>query len=604
MLFNLLQCKREEILLVKFIEDDSFDHLGLKILDISSLKNEIFSIPEDPFDESSILNYLRTQDEDITKKIGDHLVSEKDKALWAKRKRFYIFFIATETDLPNHFLEFYMKGDEEDDDESLLSRTTSIKENKIEGGISGMSSYLKQISLTDLEKIDPNLPYFEKQISLQTNPTIEVADFPSPVKQISPEKQNSEAPVITITPGSPEKSFNFEGLNTEPEQKIKPVKKSRSRKGSSKKAKDLEAFGFSTTLKINTTAGNASPKLAGRKNLPFTEEAYNKEYGSDDEEDERKDTVVVEENLLTALSGKEIGRAFGAKKSKSMLVEEKTVDEKPLTKFMNKIKGWKSVSMSKIHKSTTGLNSPSNSMSKGMTHVIGEKVKETKSRDGDDKPSGFGGYTKLQKSISFENSPVGMKIGSPRSDHEEGHDLELVQNTGLDTADTANKNDLTDQAEINTEYIDDFESDDENTGGFRSPEHLMEEATNFLTSMKVLGVLMGEKCRESYILKDGLNLFFDKYPYAKKDHPSQLYKLMMKPEGIPNEILPNHIWLGNAHHVRILSKEYCLTPPRLQIKTFSMLWGSHMYSISLLKSIIALKKMVIFLPAEYTYFTP
>lgn len=93
--------------------------------------------------------------------------------------------------------------------------------------------------------------------------------------------------------------------------------------------------------------------------------------------------------------------------------------------------------------------------------------------------------------------------------------------------------------------------------------------------MKILHNLLAEKCRESYILKDGRNEFFKKYPYILAEHPSRLYELIMTPEGIPNEILPGKIWLGNGKHVALFLS--CLTF-RLRTKELLMLSRSHMCS--------------------------
>ena len=59
-----------------------------------------------------------------------------------------------------------------------------------------------------------------------------------------------------------------------------------------------------------------------------------------------------------------------------------------------------------------------------------------------------------------------------------------------------------------------------------------------------------ERHRENFILRDGANSFLERYPYIQKLHESKLYLEINKEWGIPNEIVPNQIWLGNARHAK------------------------------------------------------
>lgn len=72
---------------------------------------------------------------------------------------------------------------------------------------------------------------------------------------------------------------------------------------------------------------------------------------------------------------------------------------------------------------------------------------------------------------------------------------------------------------------------------------------NLLLGLRLSMLLVKDKHREAYILREGVDKFYKKYPFTKEDHPSQLYKLMSKPQGIPNEIIPGNLWIGNGHHV-------------------------------------------------------
>jgi hypothetical protein len=107
------------------------------------MDRSIFLVPDDPLDEINVLNYLKSEDKLLTDRIAKSLTEKKDIDLWAKRKRYYIIFIATQTDLPNHFVKYYLGADQQNEDESVLSRSTSIKGDKVEEGMHEMSTYLK-----------------------------------------------------------------------------------------------------------------------------------------------------------------------------------------------------------------------------------------------------------------------------------------------------------------------------------------------------------------------------------------------------------------------------------------------------------------------------
>ncbi len=49
---------------------------------------------------------------------------------------------------------------------------------------------------------------------------------------------------------------------------------------------------------------------------------------------------------------------------------------------------------------------------------------------------------------------------------------------------------------------------------------MIKDTHNFLKSMKLLSALLKDKCRESYILRDGIDLFFNLYPYMSAGHKS------------------------------------------------------------------------------------
>ena len=130
------------------IDDQSFDHLGIAIVDLSKIKHEVFTTKINYMDEKFVSKYLKDSDNDVNNKITAFLMDPVQKNYWEKRKRFYIFFLATETDLPNHFLEFYVGKEIKETDESIMARTSSIKETNVEGGLCGLNSYIQQASLS------------------------------------------------------------------------------------------------------------------------------------------------------------------------------------------------------------------------------------------------------------------------------------------------------------------------------------------------------------------------------------------------------------------------------------------------------------------------
>lgn len=78
---------------------------------------------------------------------------------------------------------------------------------------------------------------------------------------------------------------------------------------------------------------------------------------------------------------------------------------------------------------------------------------------------------------------------------------------------------------------------------------------NLLMGMRLVMLLSAARHRETYILREGVDKFFEKYDFTRKDHPSQLYKFIIKPDGIPNEIIPGHLWIGNGYHVKKFSSK-------------------------------------------------
>ena len=76
----------------------------------------------------------------------------------------------------------------------------------------------------------------------------------------------------------------------------------------------------------------------------------------------------------------------------------------------------------------------------------------------------------------------------------------------------------------------------------------MNEIKSFFLALKISYCLSLEKHRENYIVRDGAKFFLERYPYILETHSSMLYKKINDEHGIPNEILPNQIWLGNSHH--------------------------------------------------------
>lgn len=539
MLFNLLQCKRDEILLFNLIDDHSFDHLGLRILDFSKVRSKIPDIPDDPHDEQKILAYIRSQNHDTLKIIGNQLESKEDKQLWAKRKRYYIFFIATETDLPTRFLEFYTNGDEEEDDESLLSHSTSITENKIEHGISGMSTYLKNISYSDLPDRDRNTPYFDIAFRKNKIDNIEIADYPDPIKFSRHKSQpNSDGDKEDKKPYQQMLEDDIEIMNSIKKRGIR-------RKMSAYMLEDMKKdLGFATALKIHTSENQATPiqeahkkfmtknnkkMIVGKFNTDVEDDSSTDSYsnnehiGSDEHIDSDNDSLIARGDFDDELEGDEEER-----NSKHMLLEEKNVEEKSITGFMDKMKTWKSQSMKRFMKQ--------NSLQLKEPHNILSNPKKTSLNS-------FGPNNRNKQKTKFQKSKLKQKKGN--ADLNFPYVNSQVIHKAGDTAED-------EQAEETMLHeINESQEDSEiiETSPFRSPQHLVEEVNNFLAAMRVMGMLIQEKCRETYILKDGRNAFLEKYSYIQASHPSQLYKLMMKPEGIPNEILPNHIWLGNAKHV-------------------------------------------------------
>lgn len=73
MLYNLLQIKSSDILIVKMIEDSSLDHLGIPMVDLSKIKHEVFTTKINYQDEKFVSKYLKDSDNDINNKITAHI---------------------------------------------------------------------------------------------------------------------------------------------------------------------------------------------------------------------------------------------------------------------------------------------------------------------------------------------------------------------------------------------------------------------------------------------------------------------------------------------------------------------------------------------------
>lgn len=78
----------------------------------------------------------------------------------------------------------------------------------------------------------------------------------------------------------------------------------------------------------------------------------------------------------------------------------------------------------------------------------------------------------------------------------------------------------------------------------------LNEIRGFFLGLKINFALALEKHRENHILRDGTTNFLERYPYILKSHSSKLYTEINSEWGIPNEIVPGMIWLGNGHHAQ------------------------------------------------------
>lgn len=77
-----------------------------------------------------------------------------------------------------------------------------------------------------------------------------------------------------------------------------------------------------------------------------------------------------------------------------------------------------------------------------------------------------------------------------------------------------------------------------------------QEIKNFFLALKISFHLSCEKHRDNYIMRDGNEFFLERYPYILETHSSQLYKQIISSVVIPNEIVPNQIWIGDCHHAQ------------------------------------------------------
>lgn len=74
------------------------------------------------------------------------------------------------------------------------------------------------------------------------------------------------------------------------------------------------------------------------------------------------------------------------------------------------------------------------------------------------------------------------------------------------------------------------------------------EIKNLFLAIKISYHLSAEKHRDNFIIRDGGYCLLEKYPFISANHSSQLYKLINSESGVPNEVVPNQIWLGNCNH--------------------------------------------------------
>lgn len=94
----------------------------------------------------------------------------------------------------------------------------------------------------------------------------------------------------------------------------------------------------------------------------------------------------------------------------------------------------------------------------------------------------------------------------------------------------------------------DYSEDQEEEEKIKYEVSALCEIKAFFIALKINFTLGGERHRENYIFREGTAAFVDRYPYITKNHHSGLYKMINSEWGIPNEIIPGQIWLGNCHH--------------------------------------------------------
>jgi len=76
----------------------------------------------------------------------------------------------------------------------------------------------------------------------------------------------------------------------------------------------------------------------------------------------------------------------------------------------------------------------------------------------------------------------------------------------------------------------------------------LNEIRGLFIGLKINYALALQKHRETFLLRDGTTNFLERYPYILKSHSFNLLTQIKGEWGIPNEIIPGQIWLGNCHH--------------------------------------------------------
>lgn len=439
MLFNLIQTKRNEILLINLLKEDYFSHIGVPVINLTDRLSELFpGVPEEISSEEEIMNYLNKDDDNTLDMITSSIKDISLKKKFNKRKRFYIFIISNRSDIPNSFFEEHDLKEKEQIDYHYLENCEKIDSSNILSGIKKLQIYLK------------NLQQIRESRRI-----------------LSPRREEN----------SPEKRYKKEKI-------LNYLKNGAWIDG--------ESEDLSNTNDKSSGEGSKDDEFSRRKHKDSLSVRH-----SDDSDEEKEDILFPKKKKQKSEEKITVYKID----LESRCEDKKKKFEENLGQWKEKIKG---------------------------TH---EKKKEIidKSVEVD--------YKSFKKAMTSE-----ARINLEKLDL--STDAEMLFENDLDDEEEDQSNLFIKKKKIifYLKFLIKKKLD--------LNEKMGSEVRTFLIGLRLSLLLSNSRHRETYILKEGCDSFYKSYNYIRKDYKYKLYKLLKTPGGIPSEIIPGHLWIGDGHHVK------------------------------------------------------